>query len=470
MSYQSFRKKNLTAALDAQIGAILNRFKPGEPTVVLLPGGMGSELKITDRAYRNRDVIEIHRSDAIWIDLGIADDDATALTISANRDHKNKVVFPNGPLNFLALEPYVHLKNFIADDKGWNFITFAYDWRRTLGESAQQLRYFLSELQRRVVAKFGEQYEPLADTTLCCHSMGGNVALTFINQLKNEPGQTAAKVSKWFNYLITIGTPFYGTSTHIDRYYEGIDILETFYSPEEMTAIVGSLPGPYTLLYLPKRIFDRHQNAFANDKYPLNLYPMRDGVDTALAADAYDPAYFSRFPSSVDTALLLNAEQEIATASAKLPKKLAEKIFNIRSGLEDMDIAQKWRSAPRKGRLSPIERFQKGAGDGTVPAWSAKLTWLDDSRVYNTRYAAEHSSLPDHREVHLVIQRIITSGDLPKRVRKRTADHNLFGRPASKQRVDQFFVDVAAGSADQTDKRFKDPAIWRRVMMDGCIA
>ena len=469
MSYQSFRTKNLTAALDAQIGAILNRFKPGEPTVVMLPGGMGSELKITDRAYRNKDSIEIHRADAIWIDLGIADDDAKALTISANRDHKNKVVFPNGPLNFLALEPYVHLKNFVNDDKGWNFITFAYDWRRTLGESALQLRYFLAQLQGRVVKKFGRQYEPLADTTLCCHSMGGNVALTFLNQLIHAPDQTPAKVSKWFKHLITIGTPFYGTSTHIDRYYEGIDILATFYTPQEMKKIVGSLPGPYTLLYLPKRIYDRHQNAFAKDKYPLNLYPMRDATNSALAADPYDPIYSARFPNSVSAAFLQQAEQEMDFISTKLPKVLREKIFNIRSGMENMDVAQKWRLAPRKGRLSPIERFQKGAGDGTVPAWSAKLTWLDNSQVYNTRYAAEHSSLPDHREVHLVIQKIISAGKIPQRVRKRTADHNLFGRPASKRRVDQFFVDVAAGAADQTDKRFKDPAIWRRVMMDGSI-
>ena len=93
-----------------QIGAIVSRFKPGQPTIVLLPGGMGSELKITKRAFQNRDSIDIHRSDAIWIDLGIADDDAKALSIRDDRDHRNKTVFPYGPRYFLALGPYVHLR------------------------------------------------------------------------------------------------------------------------------------------------------------------------------------------------------------------------------------------------------------------------------------------------------------------------------------------------------------------------
>ena len=134
-----------------------------------------------------------------------------------------------------------------------------------------------------------------------------------------------------------------------------------------------------------------------------------------------------------------------------------------------MDIAQTWSSSPKPGKLSPISRFTAGPGDGTVPAWSQRLIWLDDCRVYNTRYASEHSSLPDHREVHLAIERVVSSGQIPKRVTKRKADHNLFGRPASLKRVDEFFVDVASGSADETDKRFRDPAIWRRVVVDGCI-
>ena len=88
MDYQTWRMNNLKAALDLQIGAVVSRFKPGEPTVVLLPGGMGSELKITERAFQNRDTIDIHRSDSIWIDLGIADDDAKALVIRDDRDHR----------------------------------------------------------------------------------------------------------------------------------------------------------------------------------------------------------------------------------------------------------------------------------------------------------------------------------------------------------------------------------------------
>ena len=102
-----------------------------------------------------------------------------------------------------------------------------------------------------------------------------------------------------------------------------------------------------------------------------------------------------------------------------------------------------------------------------MPNGSARLVWLGDESVYSARWADDHQRLADYREVHLVLGQIIDKGMVPKRIRRRPEIESRFGRPASKKRVEEFFIDLAHGRSDRRDKRLRDPAIWMRVLRDG---
>lgn len=238
-----------------------------------------------------------------------------------------------------------------------------------------------------------------------------------------------------------------------------------------MRRIVASLPGPYTLLFLPYATYKKHRNAFELDKYPLFKYPLQNADSSDTPADPYDAAYYFRFPLAESAVHLPQARNEMLQVTSPIrAKSLRSRIFNIRSGLAKMPIAQAWSDWDGNDKAPLKRRGKRGPGDGTVPAWSARLIWLEESQIYNTRFAKDHGELPNHPEVHLVLARIIADGTIPKRIRKRPELEHRFGRPAPRKRVETFFEEIAARQIDRTDERFRDPAIWMRVMRDGGFA
>ena len=221
MNYDIWRRRSIEHALDVQLTGVVGRYKPEQPTVCLLPGGMGSQLNLSSRRHNPAEPIPANPVEPVWLDFGVTSGEAHSLRITDGRDYGNRVIAPCGAVNFPPfIEPYVFLKNFVADDKGWNFVEFGYDWRRPLSESAEMLRYFLAGYRERVVARWNE--DPLQNTHLVYHSMGGMVAMLFVHQLTHgsnaiKPADTRA----WFDKIISIATPYYGTATHLERYYEG---------------------------------------------------------------------------------------------------------------------------------------------------------------------------------------------------------------------------------------------------------
>ncbi|MGR8920537.1 MAG: esterase/lipase family protein [Gammaproteobacteria bacterium] len=465
MSYETWRLKSIKKALDQQLTDLVARYRRGEPTLCLLPGGMGSQLIVSDRRYDPANETPDVPREVVWMDPEITTGDAKKLEIRNGRDAGGKAIAPSGPLRFPPIvEPYVFLRNFARDDKGWNYIPFGFDWRRPLLESAELLHYFLERYQDGVTRKWG--VDPLPTTQLVGHSMGGLVALRYARYLTDDLGLTAPATRRWFDKIITVATPFYGTSTHIQRYYEGVSLLRHFYSRQRMRRIVGSLPGPYTLMYLPQATYSQYAAEFAADEYPLEAYPMRDGSASGPPADPYDPAMAARFPGTVSAGLLAAAAGELDEVTRRITAPtLTRRIFNIRSGRGRVDVRQKWLAA--QSGDAPIKRIgRKGPGDGTVPAWAARLMWLDDAQVYNTRHADDHQGLPDHREVHIVLQSLIERDRMPRPIRRRPAIENRFGRPASRRRVEAFFEDIANDRVTRDDPRFQEPAIWMRVMRE----
>lgn len=125
--------------------------------------------------------------------------------------------------------------------------------------------------------------DPIGNLTIVCHSMGGMLCAYALRD-----GRFSAL---GFRAVVTVATPFYGTSTQQDRYYRGEEgILNKIYGAKAVVDIVASLPGPYTLMFLPKEIYIR-----VGRKLGLNRYPQLD-PNGNVDADPYDAGLISRWP------------------------------------------------------------------------------------------------------------------------------------------------------------------------------
>ena len=143
MSYQSARTLEIKDAHVRRIDDFARGYKPGRLSVVFVPGGMGSQIDQSGRPYRGDDSIPFPTYDPAWIDLGLVfDQDAVKLEILPNgHDRLDHIIVPNGPVRFL-IRPYDETERYLLKE-GHNFITFAFDWRRPLAESAGFLQFFL---------------------------------------------------------------------------------------------------------------------------------------------------------------------------------------------------------------------------------------------------------------------------------------------------------------------------------------
>ena len=320
MAYEDYRKDLIAGYYAHQLETLMSGYQPNQPTIILLPGGMGSQLERSESKYpASPNVI----NDVVWVDLGIAwpKYDARKLEMTAQQEDLDKyVIAAHGPMSFITVTPYGELED-LAWDSGWNYGVFGYDWRRPLAESASYFKAFILAFQKRVKADFGK--DPIADLTIVCHSMGGMVCTYALND--------ASFSGLGFHAILTIATPFYGTSTQQERYYVGDpDILNKIYDPEEVVAITSSLPGPFTLMFLPKDIYNTD-----GKKLGLKRYPQLD-PNGNTDADPYDLAMLSRWPKPVKAhkQYLTDAKGELKKLAAPINAKIAPVFFNVRSSLD----------------------------------------------------------------------------------------------------------------------------------------
>jgi pimeloyl-ACP methyl ester carboxylesterase len=185
-------------------------------------------------------------------------------------------------MQFYKERPYQKLENH-ARDRLWNYGVFGFDWRRPLTESSASFKSFILQFRERIRQHFGT--DPIPNLTIVCHSMGGLVAT---HALRDEDFSGLG-----FTAVMTIATPFYGTSNQQDRYFVGEKLLKKLrYRAEDVVRIIASLPGPYTLMFLPKEVFDRDR-----EKIGLEKYPQRDPSDNPC--DPFDGAMKPRWPKVV---------------------------------------------------------------------------------------------------------------------------------------------------------------------------
>ena len=280
MRYENARRLEIRDSHSRAVEEFARTYKKARPTIVFLPGGMGSQIDRTGKPYRGAASLPFKNYDPIWIDLGIIfDNEALQLEIKPNgHDIGNHICIPNGPLRFL-LKPYDATEDYFYE-KDYNYIVFAYDWRRPVSESAGFLEFFLKRLRARVVAL--RQEDPLPNTTILCHSMGGLVAKVFLHRVFKQSA-TATDLQKWMARLITVATPFYGASTHMTRYYKGQNPLNIIYGTQQIARLTGTLMGTYILMFLDRKTYSSYAGSLE-----ITRYPVRDAQNDGLEADPYD--------------------------------------------------------------------------------------------------------------------------------------------------------------------------------------
>ncbi|MGB9365525.1 MAG: hypothetical protein WCE79_05895 [Xanthobacteraceae bacterium] len=416
MAYEDYRKDLIAGYYAHQLETLMSGYQPNRPTVILLPGGMGSQLERSESKFpASPNVI----NDVVWLDPGILwpKYDALKLKMTPQQEDLDKhVIAAHGPVSLFGVTtPYGELKDF-AWDSDWNYGVFGYDWRRSLAESAAYFKAFILAFQKRVKSDFGK--DPIPDLTIVCHSMGGTVC-TYALTDANFSGLG-------FHAILTIATPFYGTSTQQERYYVGDPILNKIYDPKVVVDITSSLPGPFTLMFLPKETYNAD-----GKKLGLKRYPQLD-PNGNTDADPYDPAMLGRWPKPVKAhkQYLVDAKGELKKLAAPINGKIAPVFFNVRSSLDPKTaIELLWNNIngdtfiPGK-TPSPLTGIP-GPGDGTVPAWSAWHAYSRPKNRYDLKEASDHGNLLEHDEVLAVIGAIVKTRKLPTAAKLAAAKRSI---------------------------------------------
>lgn len=408
LTYDQMRDQEQLRLLDAAIEEFIIRHNSRSPTgdrktIILFPGGMGSQLIRAMTPYEDGLPFLYHTS---WIDCSIMLGAAVTLEMQGDLDSEHKFVIPDGCVEFdlMRLTPYVGFTRW-CERNGFDWFIFGWDWRRRLEHSVDLfLNCFLPFFQQRVVAACAA--DPLANFALIGHSMGGMM----IKLILNRGGIFVDKLRQ----AVTVATPFYGHAGQVHRYFKGDPDLD-FVGKARLTRVISSMRGPYTLLFLDSDTYDRHGNALAMDpEYPLPCYPSVDAMNELILADPYNPQIDNgqvRYPQDYgfDSTELQHAKRVYQEVAAPLDDVVNKKFFNIRgvqaSGgtvLNDTIGGQTWGWIDANFNPDtdpdPITDATVCPGDGVVPAWSARLITTPRNNVRSLRGNIEHMTMMNSRQ------------------------------------------------------------------------
>ena len=229
--------------------------------------------------------------------------------------------------------------------------------------------------------------------TLYAHSQGGLVAKFFLNDVV-ERGEN---VTDWCERTITCCSPFYGTWSHLSRYYVGETLPNMVTGGAgRVSRIVASLKGPYILLPAPKAVLAPR---FA--QLGLVRYPVRDAMNQGIECDPFNADTRPRLPAYVSDDYLVAARHQFTQIDAPLPAQVADRVFHIRSNdVAGASIPFELQWAANAGAGADPIGHNAGMHDGTVPFWAARLASTPDANVFDVQGvahggAAENSTVLD---------------------------------------------------------------------------
>jgi hypothetical protein len=427
MTYASKRQADQLEQFDNAITSFIdlhqqNASKTNRRTIILFPGGFGSQLARAHRAYASDG--DAFTYNTLWLNIPwIATGGVRHFRMHGEIDYDNHIAIAEGPLDLCGVfEPYGGFSQW-CQQNGLDLLIFGWDWRRS---SDLIVRFFVDQFMphfRQRVKNLAP--DPLADVTLIGHSFGGMVVKLILHESVPEVARA-----------ITVGTPFYGSGGQLHRYFEGQPELNGFYSKGELAEIIASLAGGYFLLFLDHATYVRDRVALNGDpNYPLPAYPSRD-LDTGQPADPYNPntnGELVRYPAYFSRSALDEAKTLFGRLVANLPGHVNQRFFNIRgiqhdgtSPLADTIVSQSWDWIrpdfnPNLDQ-TPVEESNAdwGAGDGTVPAWSARLVSAPPGNVFDI--AGDHVTMMDNDAIRARIFKILFAGTkMPRMVPSPTA-------------------------------------------------
>ena len=418
--YLQYREAMLDAYYFGQLTGFASTFDLNKKTVILLPGGMGSHLKRTDQPFPAPNNIFDYN---LWVSMDtLSSGNAPYLQIDQNlADGQQFVVGAQGPISILGLSPY---DQFISQGKRkWNLFVLGFDFRRSIEESAKFFMKFITDFKAAIYNEYG--YDPLPDVTVVAHSMGGLVLAYALHDAQFAQLQ--------LNGYMTIATNFYGWPGQLKKYYLGQEPFNWSWTPDVVTRTVGSMPGGYSLMPMPTKIFDTY-----GAQIGLTKYPVQDKT-TGAPTDPYDRACASRWPPWVMQNYLQQNMATLTTITNPFARTVASRFVNVRSIRNSTAVGLLWENVNgatyTAGSGKPIIEVM-GKGDGVIPWWSAFHMGTPPNNRRSLSQAKDHVFLLEHDEVFDLVDHFVMTGSLPRPVApRRRAPLKIADRVATKKAV-----------------------------------
>jgi hypothetical protein len=471
MDYGTVRDGEFTKRLDASIASFVTGYQANHPTIILFPGGMGSQLCHYNQTFPTppRD------SQLLWVACDFFAAGAEKIWLNKdNSDARHQYVVADDAIDFLVVRPYRGFRDWCRRKKV-NLFVFGYDWRRSAQEAATHfVGTFMPHLDRAIRAKTGE---PLKNYTLVGHSAGGMAVKLIVNDAGNEYVRRMSRA-------ITVATPFYGYAGQIQRFLTGVlalnwNLAEPDHQNRRMAEIIATMPGGYEFLYLDEQTYRDNYDAFnsphEDEDYRLPNYPCMDAV-TNTPADPYHPTAdgqkvrYPVAPADLELDRLLRGGLRVAKDVAKrLDDSVAARFYNIR-GVQKRNNRKLKKTAVRSTwlRIKPADYNPDadsahrpklmvdtlGYGDGVQPAWGTRLLQMleppynapvDPHVIPIENAAVDHMFMMNETAVQNAIAKLLGLS-LTRIVAKPTPAP----RPASQAEFNDFLKDL-----DRAQKRKK---------------
>ena len=426
-------------------------YQPDLPTIVILPGGMGSRLQRCTDPYDPAQSPPIAKFYELWAGLlPILDGELSHLAMNGFTEEADHYpIIAAGELTNIVKSYDGIFRHFAGKA---NVVGMGYDWRRAPVKECGYVRVFLQLLAEQVRQRHPKAADLRKRVTLYAHSQGGLVAKLFLNELADQ-GEDPAD---WFERLVTCCTPFYGTNSHFPRYYVGEPILNLFTGGDDSVArIVATFEGTYILLPAPRAVLAPR---FA--RFGLAQYPVRDRDDPRIECDPFDAssAIAGRYRPEVPRAHLVLARDQFALLHKPLPPAFTSRVFHIRSDIygknRKLNLEIAWQAV--KGATykasdgDPISdnTADGGRGDGTVPLWSAALADTPDDHVFDLE-GVKHGGAAEHKCSLYILSRLMNGEPVPLGPHVAESDFQY----ASKARVEEIATQLHAVPREQARAR-----------------
>jgi pimeloyl-ACP methyl ester carboxylesterase len=248
---------------------------------------------------------------------------------------------------------------------GENLVLFAYDWRRSCRQAADELRRTVDDaLQRWRLASGNER----ARVVLVCHSMGGLVARWYLDVV------LAAEPLDHVRALITIGTPHRGSVKAAGAVVNGV-LGWTGATGRRLTDALRGFPSVYELL---------------------PHHPCVDPSGTGPPGTGQQPGLLSAAAIEWPSTDLVDAAADFHTELASRPIR-----YDLQAVVSKMQRTAHRVRVVRPDRAELIEADE--AGDGTVPrggsrpyGWASMSAakWIDQT------HAGMHNGADAWTQIH----------------------------------------------------------------------